>query len=245
MSDTIELPRELVCHLIEEMRYWSMLYRWDHIDHRADELQFGLEADGEFDGHRCRICGRLAGGDRTHKCWKENGKMNEENKTKIKEAVAAAGKDMEGKMPADPRHPAGRNPYAHLWKTIKDAYGKTYSDLPDNLALSVLTLIESERRKVVRSSSATNTYDAHSLERALSAKVFRVTLKDPDGFYEGIRDAVAESVADVEDDEEREALEEVRRKKFETALEKWVDYSEYVTLEFDLTNGTARVVPWW
>lgn len=243
MSDTIELPRELVCLLIEEMRYWSMLYRWDHIDHRADELQFGLEADGEFDGHRCRICGRLAGGDRTHKCWKESGKMNESNKSKIKEAVGNAGKMMEGKMPYDSRHPDGRNPYAHLWKTIKDAYGKTYSELPDNYVPNILNLIEVERLKVVRGHPTSSEYAVSNMERALSAKVFRVTLKDPDGFYEGIRDAVAESVADVEDDEEREALEEVRRKKFETALEKWVEYDEYVTLEFDLTNGTARVVP--
>jgi hypothetical protein len=38
-------------------------------DEEADKLQFGEEGKDEYDGHRCRVCGRLAGGDRRHRCW--------------------------------------------------------------------------------------------------------------------------------------------------------------------------------
>jgi hypothetical protein len=37
-------------------------------DEYADKLQFGEEGD-EYDGHRCRVCNKLAGGDRKHRCW--------------------------------------------------------------------------------------------------------------------------------------------------------------------------------
>lgn len=38
-------------------------------DEEADEQQFGVEGKDEYDGHRCRVCGKLAGGDRKHRCW--------------------------------------------------------------------------------------------------------------------------------------------------------------------------------
>jgi hypothetical protein len=71
----------------------------------------------------------------------------------------------------------------------------------------------------------------------------RVTLKDPDGFYESIKRAAEESVCHLEiDEDEREALAERRREKAGEALGRWVRYGEYVTLEFDTAAGTARVV---
>lgn len=75
--------------------------------------------------------------------------------------------------------------------------------------------------------------------------VVEVTLKDPDGFYESVRDAVREDVAKVSnlDDAEREALEESRTEGVFAVLEKWVQYQEYVTILFDTENRTATVKP--
>jgi hypothetical protein len=70
-----------------------------------------------------------------------------------------------------------------------------------------------------------------------------VMLKDPDGFSDAIDDAVRESLATIEDEDEREALKEVRREKVQTFLNRWVEYSEYVSIEFDMDAGTASVVP--
>ena len=39
--------------------------RYSERHEEADEIQFG----GAGDGHRCNVCGQLAGGDRTHRCW--------------------------------------------------------------------------------------------------------------------------------------------------------------------------------
>jgi hypothetical protein len=72
---------------------------------------------------------------------------------------------------------------------------------------------------------------------------FQVTLKDPDGFSNEIDGAIRRSLADLElDEDEKDSLFEGRREKLEKKLEKWVKYSEYVTIEFDLEAGTARVV---
>lgn len=73
----------------------------------------------------------------------------------------------------------------------------------------------------------------------------RVTLKDPDGFYDCVKDAVEEIVAyefPTADDDEQEAIIEKRTNKVWQALEPWVEYQEYVTLEFDTEKGTAEVV---
>ena len=74
---------------------------------------------------------------------------------------------------------------------------------------------------------------------------FRVTLKDPDGFYDGITDAVESSLngTTFSDEEEFEKISELRREKIKTAISKWVEYGEYITIEFDTTAGTATVVP--
>ena len=72
----------------------------------------------------------------------------------------------------------------------------------------------------------------------------RVTLKDPDGFYDCVKDAVKEEVDKIEglDDDEKEELVESRLEDTWDELEKWVSYKEYVTIEFDTKEGTARVL---
>jgi predicted ATP-dependent Lon-type protease len=74
---------------------------------------------------------------------------------------------------------------------------------------------------------------------------FRVTLKDPDAFYEAIREAIKESLAATHPlaDAEREAIRELRRDSVSASIERWVEYGEYVTIEFDIEAMTATVVP--
>jgi hypothetical protein len=75
---------------------------------------------------------------------------------------------------------------------------------------------------------------------------FRITLKDPDGFYEGIDLATFESVkshlGEDPDSEVEEAVSKVARKKIESFIKKWVEYGEYIDIEFDTDTGTAVVV---
>lgn len=72
----------------------------------------------------------------------------------------------------------------------------------------------------------------------------KITLKDPDGFYEAIRDAAVASLAAIAgiSDEERETLEENRQGEISESLSKWVEYGEYIRLEFDTEAQTATVI---
>lgn len=73
---------------------------------------------------------------------------------------------------------------------------------------------------------------------------FQVQLKDPDGFSDSIDDAIAASLKAMTeiDEDEKDAVKEKRGEKVREAMEKWVEYGEYVTLEFDTDAGTAIVV---
>ena len=57
--------------------------------------------------------------------------MNEENKKKIWKLIQLAGDKLKGKLPEHSSHPKGRNPYAHVALEIKNKFGMTYSDVPD------------------------------------------------------------------------------------------------------------------
>lgn len=67
--------------------------------------------------------------------------MTPENKKRIQDAVALAGKDLERKLKPLPEIP-NRNGYAHLWKAIKTKFGKTYSQCDDSQVDEILQLIE-------------------------------------------------------------------------------------------------------
>ena len=68
--------------------------------------------------------------------------MNEENRMFIFERIRDAGKNLEGKLPDSARHPAGRNPYAHIPKVIKSLCGSSYKDLSDDHLEIVLEIID-------------------------------------------------------------------------------------------------------
>lgn len=72
---------------------------------------------------------------------------------------------------------------------------------------------------------------------------FTVFLKDPDAFWEAVRDACKTSLQVTGlDKQEQELLLENRTEKTLEFLSKWVDYSEEVYLEFDTEAGTAVVM---
>lgn len=74
---------------------------------------------------------------------------------------------------------------------------------------------------------------------------FQVTMKDPDGSYESITDAAKEMVDGIQgiDANEREELMDNRVKKLNEFVSRWMEYGEYITVEFDTDAGTAVVVP--
>lgn len=70
---------------------------------------------------------------------------------------------------------------------------------------------------------------------------FKVTLKDPDAFYEAITEAIERCLEDVKDPEEREAVREIRRERLGQFISRWVEYGEYVTIVFNDDLNTALV----
>ena len=49
---------------------------------------------------------------------------------------------MKGKLTPDPRHPKGRNPYAHICSSIKEDFGCSYKDIPDEYLKEVYEFIK-------------------------------------------------------------------------------------------------------
>lgn len=71
----------------------------------------------------------------------------------------------------------------------------------------------------------------------------RVTLKDPDGVEDCIRDEIMGEVRLLPISErEKDAICDFRRKIEGEKLCRWIKYGEYVTVEFDTEAMTARVV---
>jgi len=69
--------------------------------------------------------------------------VSPDNQKKIRERILEAAKVLKDKLPDHPRHPQGRNPYAHIPKVIKDAAGGiSYKDLPDEALSYVMELIQ-------------------------------------------------------------------------------------------------------
>lgn len=77
--------------------------------------------------------------------------------------------------------------------------------------------------------------------------MIRFYLKDPDGFYESVTDYVMDEIEEERLDELRELnlddkFIDAKRDAIFEKLEKWVDFHECVTLEYDPITDTMRVV---
>ena len=47
-----------------------------------------------------------------------------------------------GQLPSHPNHPKGRNPYAHVALCVKEKFGNSYKDIPDDKFQEVVDYIE-------------------------------------------------------------------------------------------------------
>ena len=57
--------------------------------------------------------------------------MNDDNKKYLWKSIQSTGDYLINKLPDHPNHPSGRNPYAHVALKVKNKFGSTYKDLPD------------------------------------------------------------------------------------------------------------------
>ncbi len=73
---------------------------------------------------------------------------------------------------------------------------------------------------------------------------FRVTLNNPDGVYDGLKDAASNSVRAIEGltAGERELITESRYEAFREFAGAWFECSESITVEFDTEEETAVAV---
>jgi hypothetical protein len=57
--------------------------------------------------------------------------MNNANKKYLWKQIQLTGDYLVNKLPDHPYHPSGRNPYAHVALKVKNNFGASYKDLPD------------------------------------------------------------------------------------------------------------------
>ena len=57
--------------------------------------------------------------------------MNDGNKKYLWKLIQSTGDYLIDKLPDNRNHPSGRNPYAHVALKVKNNFGSTYKDLPD------------------------------------------------------------------------------------------------------------------
>ena len=68
--------------------------------------------------------------------------VNKENANKLWKLILETGDFLKGKLPDHPNHPKGRNPYAHVALDVKNHFGMTYRDIPDEKYNEVLEYLE-------------------------------------------------------------------------------------------------------
>lgn len=67
---------------------------------------------------------------------------------------------------------------------------------------------------------------------------FRITFKDPDGVYEDLRGKVNLLKAEQKYFDTEAAMEDLVE-----SISPWVEFQEYITIEFDTEEKTAKVIP--
>lgn len=69
-------------------------------------------------------------------------KMNQQNQKIILDTIREAAHKLSGLLPDSPRHPKGRNAYAHIPKVISNILGSSYKELDDEHFEAVLLIIK-------------------------------------------------------------------------------------------------------
>ena len=67
--------------------------------------------------------------------------MNEKNRGLLWKIIQEAGLYLLGQLPSHPNHPKGRNPYAHVALRVKEKFGNSYKDIPDEKFQEVVDYI--------------------------------------------------------------------------------------------------------
>jgi len=67
--------------------------------------------------------------------------MNEDKRRKLWTLIQEAGLYLLGQLPSHPYHPKGRNPYAHVALCVKEKFGNSYKDIPDEKFQEVVDYI--------------------------------------------------------------------------------------------------------
>ena len=68
--------------------------------------------------------------------------MNEDNKKVIWRKIQSTGDLLQPLLKPSPFHPKGRNAYAHIALCIKEKFGLSYKDIPDEKYNDVIKYIE-------------------------------------------------------------------------------------------------------
>ena len=68
--------------------------------------------------------------------------MNEDNRKKIWDKIQSTGDKLQPLLKPSSIHPKGRNAYAHLALSIKEEYGCSYKDIPDEKYEDVILFLE-------------------------------------------------------------------------------------------------------
>jgi hypothetical protein len=70
-----------------------------------------------------------------------------------------------------------------------------------------------------------------------------VTFKDPDGVMDSVQDAIKEELQSMNlSPEEYDNLLETRTNEQLHKLKKWIEYDEYITVEFDTEEKTCKII---
>ena len=67
--------------------------------------------------------------------------MNKENASRLWKMIQEAGHYLDGQLPDHPNHPKGRNSYAHVALCVKEKFGVSYKDVPDEKFDEVINYI--------------------------------------------------------------------------------------------------------
>ena len=67
--------------------------------------------------------------------------MNTEKAKQLWKIIQEAGDYLTGQLPDHPHHPKGRNAYAHIAICIKQKFGQSYKDIPDEKYKEVIEYI--------------------------------------------------------------------------------------------------------
>lgn len=72
--------------------------------------------------------------------------MNDVNMKLVRTEVNMIGDELKATLQPHPDHPV-RNPYAHIWRTVKEKYGVSYRELDDDQVEEIIALIRTLRNQ--------------------------------------------------------------------------------------------------